>query len=108
MAAVQELGSDWCHARRIPHDGTTRVACVGDSLTRGDGRHEPGLGTHSPLKAEILGRGSYPARLGQQLGPRFEVGNFDRSGITAMTGDSAGDGVGWGQRERRLGCVIRP
>ena len=41
-----------------------RLACVGDSITRGDGAHELGKGSHQPWKHTIRGRGApYTATL---------------------------------------------
>ena len=67
-----------------------RLACIGDSITRGDGAHEAGRGTHVPFKRGIVGRGNYPAALQALLGTRdWLVGNFGVSGRTAMpTGDA--------------------
>lgn len=52
------------------HAAPVRVACVGDSITQGNGAE------------------SYPAQLGALLGPRWEVRNFGRSGATLL---AAGD-----------------
>jgi len=49
----------------------TRVACVGDSITYGAGLEHPELE-------------SYPAVLGQLLGPAFEVRNFGVRGATLL------------------------
>ena len=67
-----------------------RVACVGDSLTRGDGLHEhppnhrvptPRL---QPHQRPLRDRGSYPAMLRRLLGEqRFDVRNFGHGGATA-------------------------
>ena len=67
-----------------------RLACIGDSITRGDGAHEPGRGSHVPFKRGIVGRGNYPAALQALLGTEdWLVGNFGVSGRTAMpTGDA--------------------
>ena len=51
-----------------PARAATKVACVGDSITRGVG----GTG------------GGYPALLGQMLGPSWQVGRFGNSGSTLM------------------------
>ena len=63
-----------------------RVACVGDSLTRGDGIHEQ---WHRPDR-RLDGRGNYPAALQGLLGPlRVRVENFGHGGTTACnTSDS--------------------
>ena len=63
---------------------SVRVACVGDSNTRGDAAHEPGDGIEPPWKHELEGRGNYPARLQELLGARYTVANFGRSGATAV------------------------
>lgn len=67
-----------------------RVACVGDSLTRGDGLHE-----HPPAhrvattqlrshQLPLRQRGSYPAFLGRLLGDgAVEVRNYGHGGATA-------------------------
>ena len=67
-----------------------RLACLGDSITRGDGAHEAGRGSHAPFKKGIVGRGNYPAALQALLGSEdWLVGNFGVSGRTAMpTGDA--------------------
>ena len=54
-----------------------RVACLGDSLTRGDGTHE----RHPPKR--LAQRGNYPARLQALLGSGFWVRNFGHGGATA-------------------------
>ena len=51
--------------------GKTRVACVGDSITAGNG-----------IKNKDVD--SYPAVLGQMLGGDWEVGNFGGSGRTLL------------------------
>ena len=56
-----------------------RIACLGDSLTRGDGSHEPFSAARPPHK----GRGNYPALLDKWLGKDFVVMNFGRGGTTA-------------------------
>lgn len=50
---------------------TTRIACVGDSITYGSGLPE-------------RERNSYPALLGALLADGYEVGNFGRSGATLL------------------------
>ena len=67
-----------------------RLACLGDSITRGDGAHEAGRGSHAPFKRCSVGRGNYPAALQALLGSEdWLVGNFGVSGRTAMpTGDA--------------------
>ena len=64
------------HGRSKPirvqdYQGTIRVACVGDSITYGDG-------IENRLKA------SYPAQLGRMLGDRWQVRNFGVSGATML------------------------
>ncbi len=54
-----------------------RVACIGDSLTRGDGSHE-----RRPPK-RLAQRGNYPAKLQELLGTGFWVRNFGHGGATA-------------------------
>lgn len=55
----------------------TRVACVGDSITYGEGLRD------------IRSDHSYPAVLGQLLGPGWDVRNFGVSGTTLLRrGDS--------------------
>ena len=56
-----------------------RVACLGDSLTRGDGTHEK----PPPTKRNMANRGNYPLELATLLGDGFEVRNFGRGGATA-------------------------
>ena len=72
-----------------------RVACVGDSLTRGDATHEPLLypGRECPpqfggrcyegRRKGLNHRGNYPAELQRLLGPGFHVRNFGVGGCTA-------------------------
>ena len=60
-------------------EAKVRVACVGDSLTRGDGSHEP----RRPKGRGIAQRGNYPAILQKMLGDGFEVRNFGHGGATA-------------------------
>jgi len=59
-----------------------RVACIGDSITRGDASHESGKGDHSPNKSKAAGRGNYPLLLGRLLGSDFVVRNFGRGGCS--------------------------
>ena len=58
--------------------GRTRVACLGDSITRGDALHEPPYGTHAPYSfaERMYSRGNYPATLQSLLGSRWHVANF--------------------------------
>ncbi len=51
--------------------GPIRLACVGDSITHG----------HQIPQRE---RNSYPAQLAALLGPKWQVGNFGRSGATLV------------------------
>ena len=58
-----------------------RVACLGDSLTRGDGSHE------ARQKSSLAGRGNYPMRLQRLLGTESAtVLNFGHGGATACNG----------------------
>ena len=57
----------------------TRVACLGDSLTRGDGAHE----RRPPREKRFTQRGNYPARLQDLLGPGYAVRNFGHGGASA-------------------------
>jgi len=88
-----ELGLDHAHdqAHRSPRKereggsplgGRTRVACLGDSITRGDALHEPPYGTHPPysFSERMYARGNYPATLQSLLGSRWHVANFGHSG----------------------------
>ena len=62
-----------------------RVAAIGDSITRGDGRHEPRDApphAYGPHKSTIAGRGSWPATLQAELGHGWEVRNFGHGGCT--------------------------
>ena len=67
-------------------EGRTRVACLGDSLTRGDALHEPPYGTHPPwsFQSHMHTRGNYPATLQTLLGSRWHVANFGHSGWTSL------------------------
>ena len=60
--------------------GPVRVACVGDSLTRGD-RDANGS---KPLRKWAL-VGNYPIRLQERLGRQFSVFNFGHGGAALMT-----------------------
>jgi hypothetical protein len=67
-----------------------RVACIGDSITRGDATHEYGRGSHAPFKRAVAIRGNYPAVLQALLGSeRYVVGAFARSGRSASEGPNA-------------------
>jgi lysophospholipase L1-like esterase len=57
----------------------TRVACLGDSLTRGDGAHEQ----RPPREKRFTQRGNYPALLQDLLGPGYVVRNFGHGGASA-------------------------
>ena len=59
-------------------DAMTRIACLGDSIVRGDTTHED-----KPSKNK-LDRGNYPELLGELLG--VDVRNFGTSGVTAHAG----------------------
>ena len=75
----RRLSSASCAFAATPVDAKVRVACVGDSLTRGDGSHEP----RRPKGSGIAQRGNYPAILQKMLGVGFEVRNFGHGGATA-------------------------
>ena len=75
--------------------GRLRVACVGDSLTRGDGLHEhppkhrvptSDMRRRNKKQFEIRQRGNYPALLARLLGPKADVRNFGHGGATACAG----------------------
>lgn len=85
LAAVAALAAAGCGSRRPRNpyidvaaiserrrsgDPIIRIACVGDSITFGAG-------------IDDREKKSYPAQLGLQLGPRFDVRNFGRNGATA-------------------------
>ena len=67
-----------------------RVACMGDSLTRGDASHEPGMGSHHPFKnssvaTPVESRGNYPLTLGKLMGSSaYEVRNFGHGGRSVL------------------------
>ena len=63
-----------------------RVACLGDSLTRGDGRHETGK-SHGPSARVIAGRGNYPLALAR-MARNWTVANFGRGGSTVSQSSS--------------------
>ena len=63
-----------------------RIACIGDSLTRGDGRHETWR-KRSPRSLE--GRGNYPMLLSSLLGASADVRNFGHGGTTACNGSNS-------------------
>lgn len=71
--------------RAVAVEATTReplrVACVGDSLTRGD--RDPNA-THAARKWALVG--NYPMRLQEKLGSRFTVQNFGRGGASLLSG----------------------
>jgi lysophospholipase L1-like esterase len=71
---------------------TTRVACVGDSITFGAG---------------VAGResNSYPAVLQRCLGPKFEVRNFGVSGATLL---KKGDKPYWRERAFASAAAMKP
>ena len=63
-----------------------RVACLGDSLTRGDGKHETGK-SHGPSARVIAGRGNYPLALAR-MARNWTVANFGRGGSTVSQSSS--------------------
>ena len=63
----------------------TRVACLGDSLTRGDGAHE----RRPPREKRFKQRGNYPALLQDLLGPGYAVRNFGHGGASACNASDA-------------------
>ena len=75
-----------------PAEGVVRVACVGDSITYGEGiwRRE---------------RRSYPGQLQAMLGAGYAVGNFGRSGATLL---KQGDLPYWETREFRDATEFEP
>ena len=75
-----------------PAGDVVRVACVGDSITHGEGlwRRE---------------RRSYPGRLQARLGSGYVVGNFGRSGATLL---KQGDRPYWETREFRDATEFAP
>jgi lysophospholipase L1-like esterase len=74
-------GSEMCSSTAI------RVACMGDSITRGDASHEEDQLTSK--KSLFKDRGNYPKMLQSMLGPRFDVRNFGRGGATACSASGA-------------------
>ena len=67
-----------------------RIACVGDSLTRGDALHElpqrhrvPAHKLRRPFHVELRSRGNYPALLQRLFGQHVHVRNFGHGGSTA-------------------------
>lgn len=93
-----------------------RVACVGDSLTRGDGLHEHPPAHRVPSQAlkprqrPLRERGNYPIFLGRLLGHhrRVEVRNFGHGGTTACN-SSGGRGPPYSQvREFHAALRYRP
>ncbi|KAL3923557.1 MAG: hypothetical protein SGPRY_004182 [Prymnesium sp.] len=71
-------------SRICPGGGLTRVACVGDSLTFGDGYHSYKLGTVRRCGwADAHCRGNWPMMLQKMLGERFDVRNFGKMGWPA-------------------------
>ena len=69
-------------------DTPLRIACIGDSLTRGDGSHEAWHRGRPPKN--LAGRGNYPAILASLLGAEhFRVENFGHGGTTACNSSDA-------------------
>ena len=68
-----------------------RVACMGDSITRGNASHEPGdQGTHKPHKSDpkVTVRGNYPLQLQRLLGDGWEVRNFGHGGRSVLSSNA--------------------
>lgn len=74
------------------YSGQIRVACVGDSITYGDG-------------IEQRETKSYPAVLDQLLGPQFEVRNLGVNGATLL---KKGDKPYWAQPEFQAVSEFNP
>lgn len=79
-------------AETNPAPGVVRVACVGDSITFGDGLWLPG-------------RSSYPARLQSLLGDGYEVRNFGVNGATLL---KKGDRPYWETEEFLAASAFQP
>ena len=84
----------------------TRVACMGDSITRGNASHEPGEnGTHRPHKPKIANRGNFPLELQRLMGASWEVRNFGHGG-RSVVGASAYDKTAEFERACRFAPAI--
>ena len=84
----------------------TRVACMGDSITRGNASHEPGEnGTHRPHKPKIANRGNFPLELQRLMGASWEVRNFGHGG-RSVVGASAYDRTAEFERACRFAPAI--
>ena len=84
----------------------TRVACMGDSITRGNASHEPGKnGTHRPHKPKIANRGNFPLELQRLMGASWEVRNFGHGG-QSVVGASAYDKTAEFERACRFAPAI--
>ena len=84
----------------------TRVACMGDSITRGNASHEPGKnGTHRPHKPKIANRGNFPLELQRLMGASWEVRNFGHGG-RSVVGASAYDKTAEFERACRFAPAI--
>jgi acyl-CoA thioesterase I len=84
----------------------TRVACMGDSITRGNASHEPGEnGTHRPHKPKIANRGNFPLELQRLMGGSWEVRNFGHGG-RSVVGASAYDKTAEFERACRFAPAI--
>ena len=84
----------------------TRVACMGDSITRGNASHEPGKnGTHRPHKPKIANRGNFPLELQLLMGASWEVRNFGHGG-RSVVGASAYDKTAEFERACRFAPAI--
>ena len=70
-------------------DGAVRIACVGDSITRGDATHELGVKASAKQRSQLrarAGRGNYPTLLGAKIGGAVDVRNFGHGGATGTHG----------------------
>src|SRR4051812_50212794 len=68
MPALPRICAAFIALAAIRAQAATKVACVGDSITRGVGST----------------MGGYPAELGRMLGSGYMVGKFGNSGSTMM------------------------
>ena len=93
-------------ARAGNMDARTRVACMGDSITRGNASHEPGEnGTHRPHKPKIANRGNFPLELQRLMGANWDVRNFGHGG-RSVVGASAYDKTAEFERACRFAPAV--